>query len=136
MSLPTRSSGAFSSWEIGLALRYLRAKRKEGGVALIAIISFIGILLAVMALIVVLSIMSENSASPRVSRLAAGVDAALGPAGRMMSALGMSCANAPLTATARKTATNAFMPTPPDGSARIPGSERLMRLRVCRHTEI
>ncbi len=58
MSLPTRSSGAFSSWEIGLALRYLRAKRKEGGVALIAIISFIGILLAVMALIVVLSIMS------------------------------------------------------------------------------
>lgn len=58
MSLSSRSSGAFSSWEIGLALRYLRAKRKEGGVALIAIISFIGILLAVMALIVVLSIMS------------------------------------------------------------------------------
>ncbi|WP_292087920.1 lipoprotein-releasing ABC transporter permease subunit [Brevundimonas sp.] len=56
--MPARSSGAFSSWEIGLALRYLRAKRKEGGVALIAIISFIGILLAVMALIVVLSIMS------------------------------------------------------------------------------
>lgn len=58
MSLPSRPSGAFSSWEIGLALRYLRAKRKEGGVALIAIISFVGILLAVMALIVVLSIMS------------------------------------------------------------------------------
>ncbi|MDQ1153315.1 lipoprotein-releasing ABC transporter permease subunit [Brevundimonas sp. SORGH_AS_0993] len=58
MSLPVRSSRAFSSWEIGLALRYLRAKRKEGGVALIAIISFVGILLAVMALIVVLSIMS------------------------------------------------------------------------------
>jgi len=58
LSLSSRSSGAFSSWEIGLALRYLRAKRKEGGVALIAIISFIGILLAVMALIVVLSIMS------------------------------------------------------------------------------
>lgn len=58
MSLPARFSGAFSSWEIGLALRYLRAKRKEGGVALIAIISFVGILLAVMALIVVLSIMS------------------------------------------------------------------------------
>ena len=58
MNLPSRPSGPFSSWEIGLALRYLRAKRKEGGVALIAIISFIGILLAVMALIVVLSIMS------------------------------------------------------------------------------
>lgn len=58
MNLPSRPAGPFSSWEIGLALRYLRAKRKEGGVALIAIISFIGILLAVMALIVVLSIMS------------------------------------------------------------------------------
>jgi lipoprotein-releasing system permease protein len=58
LNLPSRPSGPFSSWEIGLALRYLRAKRKEGGVALIAIISFIGILLAVMALIVVLSIMS------------------------------------------------------------------------------
>jgi len=55
---PTKPAGAFSSWEIGLALRYLRAKRKEGGVALIAIISFVGIMLAVMALIVVLSIMA------------------------------------------------------------------------------
>lgn len=54
----TRAAGAFSAWEIGLALRYLRAKRKEGGVALIAIISFGGITLAVMALIVVLSIMA------------------------------------------------------------------------------
>ena len=53
-----KPAGAFSSWEIGLALRYLRAKKKEGGVALIAIISFVGIMLAVMALIVVLSIMS------------------------------------------------------------------------------
>ncbi len=53
-----KPAGAFSSWEVGLALRYLRAKRKEGGVALIAIISFFGIMLAVMALIVVLSIMS------------------------------------------------------------------------------
>lgn len=53
-----KPAGPFSSWEIGLALRYLRAKRKEGGVALIAIISFLGIMLAVMALIVVLSIMS------------------------------------------------------------------------------
>ncbi|MBJ7484790.1 MAG: lipoprotein-releasing ABC transporter permease subunit [Brevundimonas sp.] len=55
---PSKPAGAFSSWEVGLALRYLRAKRKEGGVALIAIISFFGIMLAVMALIVVLSIMS------------------------------------------------------------------------------
>ena len=58
MSLPSRPSGAFSAWEIGLALRYLRAKRKEGGVATIAVISFIGIMLAVAVLISVMSIMS------------------------------------------------------------------------------
>jgi len=58
LSLPSRPSGAFSSWEIGLALRYLRAKRKEGGVATIAVISFIGIMLAVAVLISVMSIMS------------------------------------------------------------------------------
>lgn len=55
---PAKPAGAFSSWEIGLALRYLRAKRKEGGVALIAIISFIGIMLAVAVLISVMSIMA------------------------------------------------------------------------------
>jgi len=54
----TKPAGAFSSWEIGLALRYLRAKRKEGGVALIAIISFVGIMLAVAVLISVMSIMA------------------------------------------------------------------------------
>ncbi|WP_427792830.1 lipoprotein-releasing ABC transporter permease subunit [Brevundimonas diminuta] len=51
-------TGPFSSWEIGLALRYLRAKRKQGGVALIAMISFIGIMLAVAVLISVMSIMA------------------------------------------------------------------------------
>ena len=55
---PGKPAGAFSSWEIGLALRYLRAKRKEGGVALIAIISFVGIMLAVAVLISVMSIMA------------------------------------------------------------------------------
>ena len=55
---PAKPAGAFSAWEIGLALRYLRAKRKEGGVALIAVISFIGIMLAVAVLISVMSIMS------------------------------------------------------------------------------
>ena len=55
---PPKPAGPFSAWEIGLAMRYLRAKRKEGGVALIAIISFVGIALAVTALIVVLSIMA------------------------------------------------------------------------------
>jgi lipoprotein-releasing system permease protein len=53
-----KPAGPFSSWEIGLALRYLRAKRKEGGVAMIAVISFVAIALAVMALITVMSIMA------------------------------------------------------------------------------
>jgi lipoprotein-releasing system permease protein len=59
LTLPSvKPAGAFSSWEIGLALRYLRAKRKEGGVALIAVISFVGIMLAVAVLISVMSIMA------------------------------------------------------------------------------
>ena len=58
MNLPSRPAGPFSSWEIGLAVRYLRAKRKEGGVATIAVISFVGIMLAVAVLISVMSIMA------------------------------------------------------------------------------
>ncbi len=53
-----KPAGPFAAWEIGLALRYLRAKRREGGIALIAIISFVAIALAVMALITVMSIMA------------------------------------------------------------------------------
>ena len=48
----------FSGWELGLAMRYLRARRKEAGFALISIISFVGITLAVAALIIVMSIMN------------------------------------------------------------------------------
>lgn len=48
----------FRLWELDLALKYLRTRRKDGGVAVIAIISFIGITLAVTALISVLSIMN------------------------------------------------------------------------------
>ncbi len=58
MTLPSRPAGPFSSWELGLAIRYLRAKRKEGGVATIAVISFVGIMLAVAVLISVMSIMA------------------------------------------------------------------------------
>jgi len=58
LNLPSRPAGPFSSWEIGLAVRYLRAKRKEGGVATIAVISFVGIMLAVAVLISVMSIMA------------------------------------------------------------------------------
>ncbi len=55
---PIKPAGAFSAWEFGLAMRYLRARRREGGIALIAIISYVAIALAVMALITVMSIMA------------------------------------------------------------------------------
>jgi lipoprotein-releasing system permease protein len=48
----------FGLFERSLALRYLRAKRQDAGVALTAIISFVGIMLAVMALIVIVSVMN------------------------------------------------------------------------------
>ncbi|HEY0649127.1 hypothetical protein, partial [Phenylobacterium sp.] len=41
-----------------LAARYLRAKRSQGGVALISIISFAGIMLAVAVLITTMSVMN------------------------------------------------------------------------------
>src|SRR5690606_22770805 len=55
---PIKPAGPFSAWEFGLALRYLPARRKEGGIALIAIISYVAIALAVMALITVMSLMA------------------------------------------------------------------------------
>lgn len=48
----------FSPFEFTLALRYLGARRKDGGIALIAIISFLGITLGVAALITIMSIMN------------------------------------------------------------------------------
>jgi lipoprotein-releasing system permease protein len=48
----------FGAWERMIAGRYLRAKRSQGGVALISIISFIGIMLAVAVLIIVMSVMN------------------------------------------------------------------------------
>lgn len=48
----------FGAFERMLALRYLSAKRAHGGVALISVISFIGILLAVAVLIIVMSVMN------------------------------------------------------------------------------
>jgi lipoprotein-releasing system permease protein len=48
----------FGRWERTLAMRYLRAKRNQGGVALISIISFVGIMLAVATLIIVMSVMN------------------------------------------------------------------------------
>ena len=48
----------FSAWEREIAARYLRARRDEGGVALIAVISFVAITLAVGVLIIVISVMN------------------------------------------------------------------------------
>ncbi len=48
----------FGYWERMIAGRYLRAKRSQGGVALISVISFIGIMLAVAVLIIVMSVMN------------------------------------------------------------------------------
>ncbi len=58
MSDLARPAGPFSSWERAIAGRYLRAKRKDGGVAIISIISFVGIALAVAVLIIVMSVMN------------------------------------------------------------------------------
>ncbi|MFN3835722.1 MAG: lipoprotein-releasing ABC transporter permease subunit [Glycocaulis sp.] len=51
-------AGPFSAFEFMLAFRYLRTRRKHGGVTLISVISFVGIMLAVTALIAVMSIMN------------------------------------------------------------------------------
>lgn len=48
----------FGQVERALAWRYLRARRQHGGVSLISIISFFGIMLAVTALIVIMSVMA------------------------------------------------------------------------------
>ncbi|MBA3811478.1 MAG: lipoprotein-releasing system transmembrane subunit LolC, partial [Caulobacteraceae bacterium] len=48
----------FSTWERSIAIRYLLAKRSQGGVALISIISFVAIALAVAALVITMSIMN------------------------------------------------------------------------------
>ena len=48
----------FAPFEWMLALRYLRARRKEGFISVIAGFSFVGILLGVMTLIVVLAVMN------------------------------------------------------------------------------
>ncbi|WP_029087271.1 lipoprotein-releasing ABC transporter permease subunit [Brevundimonas aveniformis] len=70
MSDDVRPAGPFSAWELGLAWRYLRARRKDGGVALIAIISFLGIMLGVMVLVIVMSVMNGFT-SELINRLLA-----------------------------------------------------------------
>ena len=53
-----KSAVPFSSFEFLIAWRYLRAKRAEGGVSVMTLISLIGIALAVAALIIVLAVRS------------------------------------------------------------------------------
>ncbi len=48
----------FGLWERMLAARYLRARRSQGGVGLISVISFVGIMLAVGVLIATMSVMN------------------------------------------------------------------------------
>ncbi len=52
------STRAFAPFEWMLALRYLRARRKEGFISVIAGFSFIGITLGVMTLIIVMAVMN------------------------------------------------------------------------------
>ena len=61
MSTPPQALSAtkpFTLFEWMIAGRYLRARRKEGFISVIAIFSFIGIMLGVATLIVVMSVMS------------------------------------------------------------------------------
>ncbi len=61
MSMTASTNGRappFGQWERAVAARYLRAKRSQGGAALISIISFVGIMLAVAVLIIVMSVMN------------------------------------------------------------------------------
>ncbi len=53
-----KAASPFGLWERTVAARYLRAKRKNGGVAMISVISFVGVMLAVAVLIIVMSVMN------------------------------------------------------------------------------
>ena len=55
---PPLPAGPFAAWERAIAFRYLRARRKEGGVALVSVISFFGVMAAVAVLIIVMSVMN------------------------------------------------------------------------------
>ena len=84
MSAPDiKPAKPFSAWELGLAWRYLRARRKEGGIALIAIISFLGIMLGVAVLVIVMSVMNGFT-SELINRLLT-VDGHVYVQGQMLS---------------------------------------------------
>ena len=57
------SARAFGAFEWLLAMRYLRARRREGFISVIAGFSFAGIMLGVATLIIVMSVMNGFRAS-------------------------------------------------------------------------
>src|SRR5437762_10334680 len=57
MAEPT-GTHPFSAFEWMMSLRYLRARRKEGFISVIAGFSFLGIMLGVMTLIIVMAVMN------------------------------------------------------------------------------
>ncbi len=56
MASPLGSTRPFAGFEWMIALRYLRARRKEGFISVISLFSFLGIMLGVATLIVVMSV--------------------------------------------------------------------------------
>ena len=58
MSSTAGTTRAFAPFEWLIALRYLRPRRKEGFISVIALFSFIGIVLGVATLIVVMAVMN------------------------------------------------------------------------------
>ena len=58
MSRQATGTGAFAAFEWMLALRYLRARRREGFISVLAGFSFLGILLGVFTLITVMAVMN------------------------------------------------------------------------------
>jgi hypothetical protein len=58
MAEPSTDTAPFSAFERMIAGRYLRARRKEGFISVIAGFSFVGILLGVATLIIVMAVMN------------------------------------------------------------------------------
>ncbi len=58
MQEPVKDTAPFSVWERMLAWRYLRSRRREGFVSVIAGFSFLGIMLGVATLIIVMAVMN------------------------------------------------------------------------------
>ena len=67
-----KGAGPFSKFERKIAIRYLGAKKKDGGVGLIALLSFLCIFLAIFAMITIMSIM--NGFREKMVELTLGLD--------------------------------------------------------------